>query len=181
MKHKLLTIGLPIFGGLVIAGIGVASAAGFLGGAGGPMSFGGGGMNSVSPTAWAANQATVFQNEATALNLPEATIVNGWASGQNIEQIATANGISSSQYQTDMKTYAQSEQKADLDALVTQGTITGAQETSYLGALATQQAAMQAKMQNASGTWQGGRGEFGGMRGHKPASTTANTGTNSTN
>lgn len=179
MKHKLLTIGLPIFGGLVVAGIGVASAAGFLGGAGSPMGFGGfgGGMNSVSPTAWAANQATMFQNEATALGLPLATITNGWASGQSIEQVATANGISSSQYQTDMKNYSQSQQKDDLDALVTQGTITGAQETQYLQSLATQQAAMQAKMQNASGTWQGGRGGFGGMRGHKPAST----GTTSTN
>src|SRR5271157_87409 len=106
MKHKFLTIGLPIFGGLVIAGIGVASAAGFLGGAGGPMGFGGS-MNSVSPTTWAANQATVFQNEATALGLTLTDITNGWAAGQSIEQIATAHNISSSQYQTDMKNYAQ--------------------------------------------------------------------------
>jgi len=153
------------------------------GGVGGPMGFGGG-VNSVSPTTWATNQATTFQNEAMALNLPEATIISGWASGENLQQIATANGISSSQYQTDMKTYAQSQQKADLDALVSQGTITSAQETSYLNALATQQAAMRTKMQNASGTWQGGSGGFGRMRGHKPAPTTSSnsgTGTTSTN
>lgn len=157
MKKKFLTIGLPILGGLLVAGVGIASAAGmFAGGQGG---FGGG-VNSVPPATWAANQATTFQNEATALGLSESIIVAGWAQGQSLEQIATTNGISASQYKTDMEAYAKSQQQADLDALVSAGTITSAQETSYLAAIAAQQAAAQAKMtarmQNASGTWPGG-------------------------
>ena len=57
MKNKFLTIGLPIMGGLLIAGVGIASAAGFMGGAGG--------FSTVSPTTSATNQAAQFQAEAS--------------------------------------------------------------------------------------------------------------------
>jgi len=175
MKKKFLIIGLPILGGLAIAGVGIASAAGMFAGGARLMGFGGGfgdggGVSAVTPTTWAANQAMTFQNEATALGLSESFIVNGWAQGQSLEQIAAANGISASQYQADMKTYAQSQQKADLDALVAQGTIASAQETQYLAAQAAAQTALQTKMQNASGTWQGGHGGFGRVR-SAPATT----------
>lgn len=185
MNKKFLTIGLPILGGLLVAGVGIASAAGMMGGGaggnGGPgpaMGFGAGNsiaMSSVTPAEWAADQATQFQNEATALGLSESVIISGWAQGQSLEQIATANGISSSQYKTDMETYAKSQQQADLAALVSQGTITSAQESDYLAAIATQEAAAQAqmtaRMQNASGTWQGGGRGFGKMGGHGASST----------
>ncbi len=173
MKHKFLTIGLPVLGGLAIAGVGIASAAGFMrgsGGRGGVMGFGGG-MNAASPTQWAANQTTRFQAEAGALGLSESVIVNGWASGQSLRQIATANGISLSQYETDIKNYAQSQRKADLDALVSQGTITAAQETQYLQSLATRQANFRAKTQNAPGVSKGSGGGFGRMHGRHATST----------
>ena len=63
MKNKFLTIGLPILGGLVIAGVGIASAAGFMGGAGG---FGGWHEQCFADH-MGSEQATLFQNEATAL------------------------------------------------------------------------------------------------------------------
>lgn len=175
MKHKFLTIGLPILGGLAIAGVGIASAAGMIGGGiGGPMmGFGGfGKVSAVSPSQWASDQTAQFQAEASALGLSKDVIVNGWAAGQSIEQIATANGISSSQYQTDMKNYEQSQLNANLQALVSAGTITQDQMNQYLQTLATQQANLQAKMQNASGTWKGFGGGFGRM-GHRPTSTPA--------
>ncbi|HEX4104493.1 MAG TPA: hypothetical protein VHZ04_03425 [Candidatus Paceibacterota bacterium] len=174
MKRKFLIIGLPIIGGLALAGVSIASAAGMFGGgmAAGPMmgpgGFAGlgGGVSAVSPTDWASNQTAQFNAEASALNLPVSTIVSGWAAGESMEQIATANGISQTQYQTDMKNYAQSEESADLQALVSAGTITQAQMTQYQQAQATAQANLQTKMQNASGTWSGGPGGrgFGKMR-----------------
>ena len=174
MKNKFLTIGLPIIGGLLIAGVGVASAAGFFGGAGGPGQGGfGGGLNTVSPATYATTQAAQFQAEASELGLSESVIVTGWAEGESLQQIATANGISQTQLQTDLKTYEASQQNADLQALVANGTITSAQMTQYLASIATRQAAAQTAMQNASGTFAGGHGGFGRMHGHAATSTTA--------
>jgi hypothetical protein len=112
--------------------------------------MGSGGINYVSPTEWATNQTARFQAEATALGLPEGVIVNGWASGQNLQQIATANGISSSQFQTDMKNYQQSQLKDRLQALVSQGTITQDQMNQYLQTIATRQANFANRVQNLS-------------------------------
>jgi len=180
MKNKFYTIGLPIMGGLLIAGVGIASAAGFMGG-------GAGGFSTVSPTTAATNQAAQFQAEASETGLSESIIVAGWAQGESLSQIATANGITAAQLQTGMKTYETAQQNAELQALVTNGTITQAQMTQRLAAIATQQAAMQTNMQNASGTWSGGgHGGFSGMRGHKASTsastsgTTSNSGTTST-
>lgn len=174
MKKKLLVVGLPLLGGIAIAGVGIASAAGMFGGFAGPLRGPGGfgGADAVSPAAWAANQTAQFQAEATALDLPVSTIVSGWAAGQSLEQIATANGISQSQFQTDMKNYAQSQENADLQALVSAGTITQSQMNQYVQAQATAQANFQTKIQNASGTWKGfaGRG-FGRMHAGAPSPT----------
>jgi len=177
MKHKFLAIGLPIMGGLIIAGVGIASAAGmFAGGGSGAMGgFGaglGGGAFAVTPARAAANQATEFQNEATATGLSLSVITDGWAQGDTLSQIATANGISSSQLATDLKNFAQSQSNAELQALVANGTITQSQMTARQAAVVAAQAAMQAKMQNASGTWQG-FGLRGKMRGGNPAPASA--------
>lgn len=154
MKHKLLTVGLPVAGLVLAVGIGVASAAGFFGGGiGGPGGFGGA---AVSPAQSAQNQATTFQSEATELGLSESVIVNGWAQGQSLQQIATANGISQTQLQTDMTNFAQSQEQAQLQALVTAGTITQAQMNERLQFEQTQQA----KLQSMAGQ--------GGMMGHRP-------------
>ena len=161
-------------GGLLIAGVGIASAAGFMGG-------GAGGFSTVSPTTSATNQAAQFQAEASETGLSESVIVAGWAQGESLSQIATANGITAAQLQASMKTYEAAQQNAELQALVTNGTITQAQMTQRLAAIAAQQAAMQTKMQNASGTWAGGSGGFGGMRGHKAATSASTSGTTSTN
>ena len=71
-----------------------------------------------------------------------------------------------------MKNYQQSQLNANLQALVSAGTITQDQMNQYLQTMATQQANLQAKMQNASGTWKGSGGGFGRM-GHRPTSTPA--------
>lgn len=162
MNHKFLIVGIPIIGGLLIAGLGIASAATIINN-NHNMSAGrgSGGINYVSPTEWATNQTARFQAEATALGLPESVIVNGWASGQNLQQIATANGISSSQFQTDMKNYQQSQLKDRLQALVSQGTITQDQMNQYLQTIATRQANFANRVQNLSGT---SKGHFN----HKP-------------
>lgn len=78
MKNKFLTIGLPIMGGLLIAGVGIASAAGFMGGAGG--------FSTVSPTTSATNQAAQFQAEASETGLSESVIVAGWAQGESLSR-----------------------------------------------------------------------------------------------
>ena len=173
MKNKFLTIGLPVMGGLLIAGVGIASAAGFMGG---------GGFSTVSPTTSATNQAAQFQAEASETGLSESVIVAGWAQGESLSQIATANGITAAQLQTGMKTYETAQQNAELQALVTNGTITQAQMTQRLASIATQQAAMQTKMQNASGTWSGGgHGGFGRIHGQPTTTTSNSAGTTSTN
>lgn len=178
MKNKFLMIGLPIIGGLIIAGVGIASAAGMFAGGGG---FGGA-LSAVSPTDAATNQAAQFQAEASALGLGESVIVSGWAEGESLQQIATANGISPTQLQSDMKAYGASQQTAELQALVTNGTITQAQMTQRQAAIAAQEAAAQAAMANASGTWSGGgHGGFGGMRRHGSIQSTTSTGSTTTN
>jgi hypothetical protein len=191
MKKKFLTIGLPVLGGLLIAGVGIASAAGMFAGAGGPGPGGlsgpggfGGGLTAVSPTDAATSQTAQFQAEASALGINESLIVSGWAEGESLQQIATANGISATQLQADMKTYEASQQNDELQALVTAGTITQAQMTQRLAATTAQEAAaaaaqtaMAVKTANASGTWAGGHGGFGGMRrGGHATSTTSTSG-----
>lgn len=179
MKKKFLLIGLPVIGAVAVAGIGIASAAGMLagGGAGGPGGMGGGfggGFSAATPTDFATNQTAQFQAEASALGLNESVIVNGWAEGESLKQIATANGITATQLQSDMKTYEEAQQTADLQALVTAGTITQAQITQRQAAVAAQEAAMQTAMANASGTFAGGgHGGFGGGRGHGDAGASA--------
>ena len=173
IKEKLVTIGLPIAGAIVLAtvGIGIASAASpARGGNGGGMGFGGfgGGMMSAeTPAVQAQNQATMFQNEASATGLSESVIVNGWAAGQSLEQVATANGVSQTQLQTDMKNFEQSQLNTELQAMVTNGTITQAQMTQRLQSIQTQQAAIKA---NAGTNSQGFRG-----RGHGKTATSTPT------
>jgi hypothetical protein len=141
------------------------------GGFGGPGGFGGGAAIT-SPTTAATNLTAQFQAEAAETGLAESVIVAGWSQGQSLEQIAEANGISATQLQTDIKNYAQSQENAELQALVTNGTITQAQMNARLQFEATQAAKMQTAMSNASGTWPGGpRGGFGRMMGHRPTST----------
>ena len=185
MKNKFLIIGLPIIGLAAVVGVSIASAAGMfaagkVGGAGpGGMAMGGGfggSFNAVSPADFATSQATQFQAEATALGLNESIIVNGWAAGDSLQQIATANGITAAQLQSDMKTYEANQQTADLQALVTAGTITQAQMTQREAAVAAQQSAMQTAMANASGTWAGGHGGFGGRGKLAPTSTVSTSG-----
>jgi len=157
MKKKFLMIGLPVIGGLALAGVGIASAAGMLGGGmvAGPMQSAGAiglaGL-AVAPGQWASDQAAAFQAEAGALGLSESVIAAGWAQGETLSQIASANGISSSQLQADLKNYAQTQEQADLQALVSQGTITQAQMASRLQFEQTQAANLKAK---------GFRGGFG--------------------
>jgi len=160
-------------GGLLIAGVGIASAAGFMGG-------GAGGFSTISPTTSATNQAAQFQAEASATGLSESVIVAGWAQGESLSQIATANGITAAQLQASMKTYRTAQQTAELQALVTNGTITQAQMTQRLASIATQQAARAAAGSSSTG---GHRG-FGGRTAATSASTsgsTSTTGTTSTN
>ena len=135
---------------------------------GGMMGFGGSG---ITPAQSAANQATEFQNEASATGLSLSTIVSGWAQGESLEQIATANGVSQTQLQTDMKAFQQTQLQDELDAMVTAGTITQAQATQRLAAIAAQQATMAA---NAGKT-----GQFGGHgRGPRSSTSTPSTTTN---
>jgi hypothetical protein len=163
IKERLLTIGLPIAGAIVLAtvGIGIASAAsttgtGSNGGGAGFMGGFGGAMSAETPAVQAQNQTTLFQNEASATGLSESVIVSGWAAGQSLEQVATANGVSQTQLATDMQNYEQSQLNTELQALVTNGTITQAQMTQRLQTIQTQQAAMKA---NAGKIGQGFRGK----------------------
>jgi hypothetical protein len=146
------------------------------------MGFGGGpaAIGSITPTQWATDQASTFQAEASALGISESAIVSGWAQGESLAQIATANGISQTQYQADMKTYEQSQTTADLQALVSAGTITQDQMNQYLQTVATRQAQLQAQMQNASGTWEGRGGGFGRRHGIGAGTTTQTSNSNST-
>lgn len=154
MKDKFWTIGLPAVTAALIAGVGIASAASGLatgttntkaemngGGHGGDGGFGfGGGLNSVSATDYATDQATELQNEATVLGLGLSTVTDGWAKGESISEIASNNGISTSTLQTNLKAFQQSQLTARLQALVTNGTITQDQMNTRL-AFEEQQAA----------------------------------------
>jgi hypothetical protein len=140
MQRKLLVFGLPALAIALVAGVGLASAASTtttatpgvaMGGGPGPgmrggmFGFGGfGGFNSLSPTDYAAKQAAEFKAEANALGLSESVIASGWASGQSLMQTALANGISTSTLATDLKNYQQTQLSAQLQALVSNGTIT---------------------------------------------------------
>ena len=121
MKRKLLVIGLPIAAGVLLMGIGIVSAAGFMGG---PGSGFGGRFNTISPSEHATNQAAQFQAAANALGLSESVIIDGWSKGQSLEQIALANGISRSALESDLQKYHETQLTAYLQALVTNGTIT---------------------------------------------------------
>lgn len=138
MKNKLLIAGVSVAGAaMILGGVALASAHS-LGGFG----FGFGGAN-VSPTEWAANQATRFQNEATTLGLSADTIKNGWAAGKSLREIATENGISESDLQAKMRAERQAEVKAKLQALVANGTITQAEMDQRLAFMVSQQAKFQ--------------------------------------
>jgi hypothetical protein len=162
IKRKLWTIGLPAVTVALIAGIGIASAAsGLAGGAntngGGPGGPGGGagvgfggGFATISPSDYATNQATEFQNEASALGLSASIVTDGWAKGESIMQIATDNGIGTSTLQSDLKTYQQSQLTAQLQALVTNGTITQDQMNTRLAF--EEQQATQAPMSGGQGS-----------------------------
>jgi hypothetical protein len=178
MKRKLLTIGLPILGVALVAGIGIALAQttttntattgmqmdgggpGGSGGQGGPGGGFDGGFNSISPADYATNQATEFQDEANALGLSVSVVTDGWANGENLQQIATANGISTSTLQTDLSTYRTAQLTAQLQALVTNGTITQAQMATRLAS----EQAQATQMQNGAGN---------GFRGPPPGAATS--------
>lgn len=174
MKHKLLTIALPVLGAALVVGIGIASAAstttptgtsggnrgGRQMGPGGPGGVFDGGFNSISPTDYATNQTAEFQNEASALGLSESVIVDGWARGESLSQIAAANGISTATLQTDLTTYRTAQLTAQLQALVTNGTITQAQMATRLAS----EQAQATRMQNGAGN---------GFRGPPPGAVTS--------
>jgi len=144
MKNKILIAGVSFASaGLLLGGIGIASARGFGGG------FGFGASN-VSPTEWASNQTTAFQNKASALGLSIDTIKNGWAAGKSIRDIATENGISESDLQVKIQAVRQAEMKARLQALVANGTITQAQMDQRLRFMETQQLRIQSMMKDGN-------------------------------
>lgn len=160
MKNKILIAGVSLAGAAVmLGGVALVSAHGIGG-------FGFGAPN-ISPTEWASNQATAFQNEASALGLSPDTIKNGWAAGKSLREIATENGISESDLQTKMHAVRQAEMKARLQALVANGTITQAQMDQRLQFMETQQSRIQSMIKD------GNAREFG--RGHKKMATPTTT------
>jgi hypothetical protein len=172
MKNKILKVGLPVTAAaLLLAGIGVAVASAQGPGFGGMGGFGGG-MGAASPTQSATDQATLFQNEASELGISESAIVSGWAQGQTLEQIATANGITAAQLKTDMQNFQKSQQQAQLQALVTNGTITQDQMNQRLQFEQAQQAKMASQMQNQKGRM-GPRGSQAPATGTTPTTSTS--------
>lgn len=127
MKNKLVAYAaLPVIV-LGLAGAGIASAHGTMGGFG----LGRFGDN-LTPDQVATNHQTMFQNEANFLGISVDDVKNGWAQGKTLQQIAQDHGITREQLQQKMKDAWTAAMKTQLQTLVTKGIITQAQADARL-------------------------------------------------
>jgi hypothetical protein len=142
-KQSFVALAVASAVGLGLAGASVVSAHGVNAGVAlrGAMPFSrmiGG--EELDPSAYADRLQAQFAREAKLLGVTEAEVKAAWAEGKGLMELAEQKGITKEDLAARIKAEAESQMKAQMDALVAKGIITRVQADARLAAMAKQEA-----------------------------------------